>query len=94
MGGGWVWILLVRFFLFFWISATAAAGPLVIATRAIFVVLGLVSLDVGVEDIFEAIRAVFSCGGEGGGGWYGSGWHNKFYGGDKGRKFGLSLFDG
>ena len=46
----------MRFFLFFRISAAAAAGPLVIATRAMFVVLGLVSLDMGAEDMSMLLR--------------------------------------
>ena len=44
------------------------AGPLVIATRVMVVVLGLVSLDVGVEDILGIVGAAFGEGG-GRGGW-------------------------
>ena len=40
-----------RFFLFFLASAVAAAGPLVIATRAVVVVLVVASLEDGVDDM-------------------------------------------
>ena len=46
-----VWDIHGRVFLFFLASADAAAGPLVSATRAVVVVLGIVSLEVGTEDM-------------------------------------------
>ena len=65
------------------------------ATVTMVVVLGLVSLDVGVEDILSVVWA--TCrGGVGRGRWvvggFESRWHNKFHE-DKGKGFGLSLFD-
>ena len=53
MGG-----VLARFFLFFLASAVAAAGPLVIATRAEVVVLVVASLEDWMDDIVGGFVSV------------------------------------